>query len=83
VGNGAAKNGLSKKERAAGQMQRAASARKTARSDYEEQQILLQLQAVERMKEMVQVPPAPAPHTRSAKAGATIPPQLQHAALSE
>ena len=31
-----------------------ASSRKTARSDYEERQIVLLLQAVERMKEMVQ-----------------------------
>ncbi len=64
---GAAKSGLPKKDRVGGQLLRAASARKTARSDYEEHQILLQLQAVERMKEMVQVRAASldlqAPHT--------------------
>ncbi|BDA48420.1 probable nuclear receptor corepressor 1 at N-terminal half [Coccomyxa sp. Obi] len=51
------KLGLGKKDRPSGGLARAASSRKTARSDYEQAQIVLQLQAVERMKEMVQVPP--------------------------
>lgn len=50
----AGKNGA-RKDRPGGSLARAASGRKTARSDYEQQQIVLQLQAVERMKEMVQV----------------------------
>lgn len=50
----AGKNGA-RKDRPGGSLARAASGRKTARSDYEQQQIMLQLQAVERMKEMVQV----------------------------
>ena len=51
----AGKLGLGRKDRPSGGLARAASSRKTARSDYEQAQIVLQLQAVERMKEMVQV----------------------------
>ncbi len=44
-----------RKDRPGMSLARAASGRKTARSDYEQAQIMLQLQAVERMKEMVHV----------------------------
>lgn len=53
----AGKSGVAGRKAGSGQLGRAASSRKTARSDYEEQRIMLQLQAVERMKEMVQARP--------------------------
>jgi len=56
-GVGTGKSVLAGRKGSGGQLGRAASSRKTARSDYEEQRIMLQLQAVERMKEMVQARP--------------------------
>ena len=50
----AAKLGISAKGKG-GYLQRACSGRKAARSDYEEQQMLLGLKAVEKMKQMVLV----------------------------
>ena len=50
----AAKLGITAKGKG-GFLQRAFSGRKAARSDYEEQQMLLGLKAVEKMKQMVLV----------------------------
>ncbi len=54
----AAKLGITAKGKG-GFLQRAFSGRKAARSDYEEQQMLLGLKAVEKMKQMVLVRPSP------------------------
>jgi hypothetical protein len=70
----AGKNGA-RKDRPGGSLARAASGRKTARSDYEQQQIVLQLQAVERMKEMVQVRRLTS-HTLSPCDGTVLHPQM-------
>ena len=51
----AAKLGLLSKGSRGGFLQRGLSGRKAARSDYEEQQVLLGLKAVEKMKQMVLV----------------------------
>ena len=51
----AAKLGLLSKGSKGGFLQRGMSGRKAARSDYEEQQVLLGLKAVEKMKQMVLV----------------------------
>ena len=56
----AAKLGLAAKGKG-GFLQRAFSGRKAARSDYEEQQMLLGLKAVEKMKQMVLVRQPAAP----------------------
>ena len=66
----AAKLGLLSKGSRGGFLQRGLSGRKAARSDYEEQQVLLGLKAVEKMKQMVLVssrsqPTAVAPLDRS------------------
>ena len=53
----AAKLGLLSKGSKGGLLQRGMSGRKAARSDYEEQQVLLGLKAVEKMKQMVLVSP--------------------------
>ena len=54
----AAKLGITAKGKG-GFLQRAFSGRKAARSDYEEQQMLLGLKAVEKMKQMVLVRSSP------------------------
>ena len=59
----AAKLGLLSKGSRGGFLQRGLSGRKAARSDYEEQQVLLGLKAVEKMKQMVLVSSRAQPHS--------------------